>query len=92
LVDLLVAHELANIGKKSELGPVWFAAHTSIAKKLVAYCILVYAWFVARILAANRYLFIFLIYSCQILGQVLAEDFSSKILVSQFLPIFGMAS
>jgi hypothetical protein len=43
---------------------VWFVAHTSSVKKLVAYYILVYVWFVAKILAANRYIFISLIDSC----------------------------
>jgi hypothetical protein len=49
-------------------GPVWFVAHTSPAKKLVAYYVLVYVWFVAKILAANRYPSISLTDSCQIFG------------------------
>jgi hypothetical protein len=73
------------------LGPVWFVTLTSLAKKLVAYCILLYAWFVAKILAANRYPTISLTNSCQIFGQVWAEDLLAKILASHFLPTFGRA-
>jgi hypothetical protein len=72
-------------------GPVWFVAHTSPAKKLVAYYVLVYVWFVAKILAANGYLSISLTDSCQSFGQVWAEDSLAKILASQFLPTFGRA-
>jgi hypothetical protein len=63
----------------------------ALPKKLVAYCILVYAWFVAKILAVNGYLFISLTDSCQIFGQVWAEDSLAKILASQFLPTFCRA-
>jgi hypothetical protein len=73
-------------------GPVWFVAHTCPAKKLVAYYILVFVWFVAKILAANGYTSISLIDSCQIFGQVWAEDFLAKILACQFLPTFGRAT
>jgi hypothetical protein len=52
----------------------------ALPKKLVAYCILVYAWFVAKILAVNGYLFISLTDSCQIFGQVWAEDSLANIL------------
>jgi hypothetical protein len=37
------------------LGPICFFAHTIPAKILVAYCILIYAWFVAKLLATNGY-------------------------------------
>jgi hypothetical protein len=75
-----------------DFGPVWFVAHTCPAKKLVAYCILVYVWFVAKILVVNGYISISLTDSFQIFGQVWAEDFLAKILASQFLPTFGRAT
>jgi hypothetical protein len=74
-----------------DFGPVWFVAHTSPAKKLAAYYILVYAWFVAKILTANGYPSISLTDSCQIFDQVWAEDSLAKFLASQFLPTFGRA-
>jgi hypothetical protein len=51
-------------------GPVWFVAHTRPAKKLVAYYVLVYVWFVAKILSANGYLSLSL---SQILAKVLVK-------------------
>jgi hypothetical protein len=73
-------------------GPVWFVAHICLAKKLIAYCILVYIWFVAKILAAKGYSSISLTDSCQNFGQVWAKDSLAKILASQFLPTFGRAT
>jgi hypothetical protein len=70
---------------------VWFIAHTSPGKKLVDYYVLVYVWFIAKILAANEYPSISLTDSCQIFGQVWVENFLAKILASQFLPTFGRA-
>jgi hypothetical protein len=58
---------------------------------LVVYYILVYVWFVAKILAANGYPSTSLTDSCQIFSQVWAEDSLAKILASQFLPTFGRA-
>jgi hypothetical protein len=58
---------------------------------LIANYILVYAWFVAKILVANEYLSISFTDSCQIFDQVWAEDFLAKILASQFLPTFDKA-
>jgi hypothetical protein len=70
------------------LGPIWFVAHTSPVKKLAAYYIFVYAWFVAKILAANGYPSSSFTDSCQIFGQVWVKDSLAKILASQFLPTF----
>jgi hypothetical protein len=51
---------------------------------LAAYYILVYAWFVAKILVVNGYPFTSLIDSYQIFSQVWAKDSLAKILASQF--------
>jgi hypothetical protein len=87
-----ISNEEIDLPKYVYLGPVWFIAHTCPAKKMVAYCILVYVWFVAKILAANRYISISLTDSCQIFGQMWAKDSLAKILASQFLPTFGRAT
>jgi hypothetical protein len=68
--------------EQEDSGLVWFVTQDSLAKILVAYCILVYAWFAAKILAANRYPSISLTDSCQIFGQVWAKDFLTKILAA----------
>jgi hypothetical protein len=63
-------------------------AHVCPVKKLDVYDILVYTWFVAKILAANKYPSTSLTDSCQIFSQVWAEDSLAKILASQFTNIW----
>jgi hypothetical protein len=52
---IVVEHKSTGKTLSKDLGSVWFVAHTSPVKKLAAYYILVYAWFIAKILAANGY-------------------------------------